>query len=310
MKKILMRDYGSTDVLFETNENIPSINENQLLIKMVATSVNNIDVVIRKGGMQAVMPAKFPHLLGQDFSGIVTQVGEAVTKFKVGDQVIGVTLTGTYSEYIAIDESSFIAKVPNNLDLVPLGGLGVVSCTAWSAVIVHGQVKPNQRVLIHGGAGGVGSMAIQLAKNAGAYVITTATERNNDFLKELDADEIVDYTKVKFEEVINDIDLVIDTIGGETQEKSYRVMRPSGKMFSTASAPNQKKAVEYGVEAQFIKGDLRPETLHSIVSLYTDKKIKIHVDKIYHFTLDDIKSSHKDFEKGPNRGKKVISFNM
>ncbi|AFS78522.1 zinc-containing alcohol dehydrogenase [Gottschalkia acidurici 9a] len=314
MRKILMRDYGSEDVLFEVNENIPSITANQLLIKMVATSVNHIDVVMRKGGMQATMPPelqpKFPHLLGQDFSGIVTQIGETVTKFQVGDYVTGVTLTGTYSEYIAVDESSFVAKVPSDIDLVPLGGLGVVTCTAWSAVIGHGQVKPNQRVLIHGGAGGVGSMAIQLAKNAGVYVITTATESNKDFLKELGADEIVDYTTVNFEEVLQDIDLVIDTIGGTTQEKSYRVMKPAGKMFSTAGVPDQKKAVEYGVEAQFIRGDIRPETLHSIVSLYTDKKLKIHVDKIYHFTLDDIKNSHKDFENGPNRGKRIISFSM
>jgi len=253
---------------------------------MVATSVNRIDVVVRKGGMQATMPPelqpKFPRLLGREFSGIVTQIGETVTKFQVGDYVTCVSLTGTYSEYIAVDESSFVAKVPSDIDLVPLGGLGVVTCTAWSAVIGHGQVNPNQRVLIHGGAGDVGSMAIQLAKNTGAYVITTATESNKDFLKELGADEIVDYTTVNFEEVLRDIDLVIDTIGGTTQEKSYRVMKLAGKMFSTAGVPDQKKAAEYGVEARFIRGDLRPETLHSIVSLYTDKKLKIHVDKIYH----------------------------
>ena len=308
MKKILMNDYGSEDVLFEVNENIPSINEKQLLIKMVATSINNVDIVTRKGVNKEFRPT-LPHLLGADFSGVVSQIGEEVTKFKVGDQVTGVNIKGTYSEYIVVDESSSIVKVPSNMDLVPIGGLSIATCTAWSAVILNGQVKPNQRVLIHGGAGGVGSMAIQLAKNAGAYVITTATERNNEYLKELGADEIIDYTKVNFEEVINDIDLVIDNVGGTTQEKSYKVMKPSGKMFSPNSAPDQKKALEYGVEAQFILADIRPETLHSIVSLYADKKLKVHVDKIYNFTLDDIKSAHNDFEKGPNRGKKIISFN-
>lgn len=309
MKKILMNDYGLEDGLFEVNETIPSINENQLLIKMVATSINNIDIVKRKGVRKEFTPT-FPHLLGGDFSGIVSQIGESVSKFKVGDQVTGVNPTGTYSEYIVVDESSFVAKVPSNMDLVPIGGLSIAACTAWSAVILNGQVKPNQRVLIHGGAGGVGSMAIQLAKNAGAYVITTATERNNDYLKELGANEIVDYTKVNFEEVIHDIDLLIDTVGGPTQEKSYKVMKPSGKMFSPTSAPDQKKALEYGVEAKFVLGDLRPETLHSIVSLYADKKLNVHVDKIYSFTLNDIKNSHKDFQKGPNRGKKIISFNV
>lgn len=313
MKKILMREYGSEDVLFEANENIPSITASQILIKMVAASINNIDTVIRKQGLPASVPAelqpKFPHLLGQDFSGIVTQIGENVTEFQVGDHVIGITFTGTYSEYIAVDEASYVAKVPNDLDLIPLGGLGVVSSTAWRSVIGHGQVKPNQRVLIHGGAGGVGSMAIQHAKNAGAYVITTATESNKDFLKELGADEIIDYTTVNFEEVIHDIDLVIDTVGGITQDKSYRVMKSSGKMFSTAQVPDQKKAVEYGVEAQYISSDIRTETLHSIINLYTEKKLIVRVNKIYPFTLDGIKTSHKDFENGPNNGKRIISFN-
>lgn len=308
-----MRDYGFDDaLLFEADENMPSITANQILIKMVATSINHFDVVLRQGGMRATMPPelqpKFPHLQGQDFSGIVTQIGDGVTKFQVGDHVAGLNLKGTYSEYIAVDEGGFIAKVPSDMDFVTLGGLAVVSCTAWSALIGHGHVKPDQRVLIHGGAGGVGSMAVQIAKNAGAYVITTASERNKDFLKELGADEIVDYKAVNFEEVLRDIDLVIDTVGGTTLEKSYGVIKPTGKLFSTAGVPDPKKSAEYGIEAQFIRGDLRPETLRAIVALYADKKLKIHVDKIYPFSLDGIKASHKDFEKGPNRGKRIISF--
>ena len=203
MKKILISKCGSVDVLFEEDGNIPSIASNQLLIKMAATSINDIDIVKRENGVPPTAPPqmqmKFPYLLGSDFSGIVTEIGDNVTKFQVGDHVAGITQTGTYAEYITVDENSFVTKVPSDMDLVALGGLGVVSCTAWSAVMIHGKVQPNQRILIHGGAGGVGSMAVQLAKNAGAYVITTASEGNRELLKELGADEIIDYKKVNFE---------------------------------------------------------------------------------------------------------------
>ena len=312
MKKILISKCGSVDVLFEEDGNIPSIASNQLLIKMAATSINDIDIVKRENGVPPTAPPqmqmKFPYLLGSDFSGIVTEIGDNVTKFQVGDHVAGITQTGTYAEYITVDENSFVTKVPSDMDLVALGGLGVVSCTAWSAVMIHGKVQPNQRILIHGGAGGVGSMAVQLAKNAGAYVITTASEGNRELLKELGADEIIDYKKVNFEEVLHDIDLVIDTVGKATHEKSFAVMKPGSKMFSVAAVPDQNKAAEYGVEAQFIRGDLSPETLQSIIGLYSDKRLKIHVSEIYPFFFFFIKNAHKAFEKGHNRGKKIISF--
>lgn len=156
MKKILINDYGSVDVLFDVEEPLPTITENELLIKLVAAGINDVDVVIRKNGFPETVQnqKELPHSLGNEFSGVVTQVGDNITKFEVGDHVIGLNSLETYSEYIVVDENKLVAKVPNDANLLPLGGLTVVSITAWSAVILNGEVQPDQRVLIHGGCWG------------------------------------------------------------------------------------------------------------------------------------------------------------
>jgi NADPH:quinone reductase-like Zn-dependent oxidoreductase len=312
MKKILIQDYGSVDVLYDVDEPIPTLEPNQILVKMVATSVNDVDLVVRGHGPASTMPPEFrlelPHMLGQDFSGIIVRIGDAVTKFRVGDHVIGLSPKGTYSEYITVDENSFVAKVPSDLDLIPLGGLYVVSITAWSAVITNGQVQAGQKVLVHGGAGGVGSMAVQIAKNAGAYVIATASADSRDYLTELGADEVIDYKAVDFSDVIHDIDLVVNTTGLATLEKSFKVVKATGKICSTNGVPDPQKAAALGIDAKYIRGDLTPTTLNSIINLYNNNKLKVYISKLYHFTLNDIKAAHRDFEAGPNRGIRIISF--
>lgn len=310
MKKILLREYGSVDVLFERSEALPTITENQLVVKLAATGVNDVDVAIRKNGFPATVlnKKKLPHSLGHEFSGIVTQVGNEVTKFEVGDHVIGLNPLDTYSESIVIDENAIIDKVPKELDLIPLGGLLVAALPAWSAVILEGKVKANQRVLIHGGAGGVGSMAIQFAKNAGAYVITTARARDKEYVESLGADEVIDYQNEDFEELVKDVDLVVHLVDKNTQDKSFSVIKSGGKLMSPSVVPDQEKAEQYNVEAKFIRGDTSSETRASIIDLYSNNKLSIHVDKIYPFSLEGVKTAHTDFEKGPNRGKKIIKF--
>ncbi len=314
MKKIFLNNYGSVDVLREVNEPIPAPGSNQILIKLAAISVNDPDVIIRQNGPFPTMPPEFrptlPHMLGQDFSGIVTQIGDAVTKFQVGDYVVGFAMKGTYAEYIAIDENSPVATVPSDLDLIPLGGLYVAAATAWSAVIKNGQVQKGQRVLIHGAAGGVGSMAVQIAKNAGAYVIATAGGYSRNYLKELGVDEIIDYKTQDFSTIVHDIDLVINTTGSVTLEKSYKVVKNGGRICSTHGVPDKEKASELGIEAIYSLADLSTDTLNSIIDLYSSRKLKVSVSKLYHFTLEDIKTAHLDFEKGPNQGKRIISFSL
>lgn len=311
MKKILLSKYGSVDNLFEVDETIPRISDNELLVKLVATGVNDVDVVIRKNGFPTTVrnAAKLPHSLGQEFSGIVTQIGNNVTNFAVGDHVIGLNSLNTYSEYISINENAPITKVSKELDLVELGGLLVTALPAWSAVIIDGNVKPNQKVLIHGGAGGVGSMAIQIAKNAGAYVITTAAARDEDYVKSLGADEFIDYHNEDFEKLVKDVDLVVHLVDKKTQDKSYSVIKPGGKLMSPSVMPDQEKAKQYNVEAKFIWGDTSSRTRSEVVDLYAKGKLKIHVDKVYPFSLEGVKTAHTDFEKGPNRGKRIIKFN-
>lgn len=311
MKKILINDYGSVDVLFDVEEPLPTITENELLIKLVAAGINDVDVVIRKNGFPETVQnqKELLHSLGNEFSGVVTQVGDNITKFEVGDHVIGLNSLETYSEYIVVDENNLVAKVPNDANLLPLGGLTVVSITAWSAVILNGEVQPDQRVLIHGGAGGVGSMAIQLAKNAGAYVITTASAKDRAYLESLGADEVIDYRNEDFTNIVKDIDLVVHTVDKETQEKSFDVIKSGGKLISVSIVPDQEKVKEYDIEAKFVRGDVRSETLASILALYFDKKLLLHINKLYPFSLENVKFAQVEFEKGPNRGKRIIEFN-
>ncbi|MEJ6356011.1 NADP-dependent oxidoreductase [Lactiplantibacillus plantarum] len=178
MKKIIVNEYGSVDVLQEVVALKPVPGEKDVLIKVAAIGVNDPDIVMRKYGPFPTMPAEFrptlPHMLGGDFSGIVEQVGAEVTKFQVGDHVMGYTKRGTYAQYIVLDQDDSLSQVPDQLDLIPLGGLYLTALIAWSAIMKNGHLQAGQKVLIHGGAGGVGSMAIQIAKAAGATVITTA----------------------------------------------------------------------------------------------------------------------------------------
>jgi NADPH:quinone reductase-like Zn-dependent oxidoreductase len=248
-------------------------------------------------------------MLGQDFSGIVTQAGDAVTRFKIGDHVVGFAM-GTNAEFIVMDEKSPVATVSSDLNLIPLGGLYVAAATAWSAVIKNGHIQKGQKVLIHGAAGGVGSMAVQIAKNAGAYVIATAGGYSRDYLRELGVDEVIDYKTQDFSEIVHDIDLVINTTGPVTLEKSYKVVKEGGTICSTHGVPDKEKASKLGINAIYSLADLSPDALNSIIDLYSAGKLKVSVSKLYHFTLDDVKAAHLDFEKGPNQGKRIISFDI
>ena len=314
MRKILLNEYGTVDVLKEINEEIPTPNHGQILIKVAATSINDPDIVIRKHGPFPTMPKELrptlPHMLGEDFSGIIVAVGDGVTKFKVGDHVIGLTMNGTYAEYITLDENSFVGKVPSNLDLIPLGGLYVTAATAWAAIVLNGKVQKGQKVLIHGAAGGVGSMAVQIAKYFGAYVIGTAGGYSKEYLKELGADEVIDYRTQDFTKIVSDVDLVVNLTGPNTLEKSYQVVKKGGRLTSTNGVPDKEKASSMGIEATYTMGMISPEDLSTIINFYSEGNLKLMISKIYNFTLADIKQAHLDFEKGPNQGKRIIKFEI
>ena len=304
MKAILISEFGTEDVLYEADIPVPAIAEDEILIKVCSISVNHIDLVVRSGMMQS-QGIHFPHLLGQDFSGIVEDSGSKVSKFKVGDKVAGINMLGTYAEFISIKENA-VVKVQDTVNINHVGALPVVGVTAWSAIINNGKLEPNQSVLIHGGAGGVGHIAIQLAKNIGAYVITTASNSNKDFLHSLGADEVIDYTTIDFSKAIDNLDLVIDTVGKNNQADSMSVLKSGGKFISIASPPDNETAQKYGVEAEFVRGDLRPETLLRLIDYYDKGIIKLQIAETYPFGLEQMKKAHVDLAVRHTRGKRLI----
>lgn len=309
MKKILMYEYGDIDVLKEENTEIPSPAAGTLQIKIVSTSVNDPDIAIRKFGPFPTMPKEMrpvlPHMAGEDFAGIVTAVGDGVQHYQVGDHVMGITLSGTTAEYIILPEMSLLYKVPDELELKAVGALGVAVSTAWAAV-KNVQLQKGQTVLIHGGAGGVGSYAIQFAKNAGAYVITTAGSYSREYLTELGADEVIDYKTEDFTQKVKDVDAVINLTGQDTLDRSYQVVKNGGFLTSTNGIPDQEKAVSCSINANYTMGMVSPEDMAKVFAMVKEGSLKININKIYPFTLDAVKQAQLDFEQGPNRGKRLI----
>lgn len=314
MKKIIVNDYGSVDVLQEVSAPKPIPGKNDVLIKVAAIGVNDPDVVMRKYGPFPTMPVELrptlPHMLGEDFSGIIERVGSAVTKFQVGDHVMGYAKNGTYAQYLMLDQDSSLSKVPAQLDLVPLGGLYLAALTAWSAIVKNGHLQAGQKVLIHGGAGGVGSMAIQIAKAMGATVITTARKQHHVYLKDLGADQIIDYRTENFVELVHNVDLVVNLTGAETLAASYQVVKAGGRLFSVNGVPDEKQAAAHGITAVYALGDVSAEARTAILHLYEQGKLTVTISQTYPFTLAAVKQAHLDFEKGGNQGKRVIVFDQ
>lgn len=310
---MMLDQYGSVDVMKLVETDTPTPAANQIVVKTAAIGVNDPDIMIRAHGPFPTMPKAMrpvlPHSLGQDFTGIVTAIGSDVTKFSVGDHVVGMAFMGTYTEYILLDESALVVTVPKDLDLVPLGGFFLGAATAYSATIRDGQASAGQRVLIHGGAGGVGSQAVQLAKNAGDYVIATGSAKQADYMKQLGADEMIDYRTEDFTKLVSDLDLVVNLTGPETLAKSYQVVKKGGRITSVNALIDTVETERRGITGTYSKGFMTVDELKAVLELYAQGKMTVRVAKTYPFELDAIKQAHLDFQAGGNTGKKIIVFN-
>ncbi len=308
----MLNNYGNVDVMNMVEVDLPKPAANQIVVKTAAIGVNDPDIVIRSNGPAPTMPKEMapvlPHSLGEDFSGVVTEIGDKVTRFAVGDHVVGMSYMNTYSEYILLDDSAVVATVPKDLDLVPLGGFYLGVATAYAATIRDGQVKAGQKVLIHGAAGGVGSKAVQLAKSTDAYVIATGTVEQADYMKQLGADETIDYRSQDFTKLVSDVDLVVNLTGPKTLADSYRVVKKGGRITSVNAVIDEKETKCRGITGTYSIGFMTVKQLEEVIDLYTQGKLDVHVDKTYQFDLPDIKQAHLDFEAGGNTGKKVIVF--
>ena len=226
----------------------PSVGDHDVLVRVHAASVNPLDAGIRDGGFRQILPYRLPLILGNDLAGVVVQVGAAVDRFAPGDEVYGrpdKDRIGTFAEFIAVDQRDLAAK-PASLTMEEAASLPLVALTAWQALVERADVQPGQKVLIHAGAGGVGSVAIQLAKHLGAVVATTASASNADYVRGLGADIVIDYRSQDFEQELHDVDVVLDSLSGENLEKSIRIVRPGGRVIGIAGPPDPGFARELG----------------------------------------------------------------
>lgn len=229
----------------------PTVGETEVLVDIKAAGLNQLDEKIRLGEFKQILPYPLPLVLGHDLAGVVLAVGSKVTKFSVGDEVYGRPTTdhiGTFTERISVDEADLALK-PASLTMEEATSLPLVALTAWQALVELGQVQSGQKVLIHAGAGGVGTIAIQLAKYLGATVATTASAKNADFLRELGADIVIDYRSQDFELELSDFDLVLDSLGGTNLQKSLRVLKPGGQAIGISGPPDPNFAADAGLNA-------------------------------------------------------------
>ncbi|MFB8537351.1 MULTISPECIES: NADP-dependent oxidoreductase [Enterococcus] len=228
---------------------IPDIRSNDVLVKIVAASINPIDIKTKDGGLKMLLSYDMPIIMGSDFAGIITAVGEKVTNYSIGDAVYGrvqKNRIGTFAEYIAVDQGA-IALKPKNINFEGAASIPLVGLTSYQALHDIMQIQPGQKVMIQGGSGGIGTIAIQLAKYLGAYVATTTSANNFDLVKSLGADYPINYQTTNFAEVLQDYDYVFDTRGGATLEAAFKIIKPGGKVVSIAGLPNYRFGKEYGV---------------------------------------------------------------
>lgn len=309
MKAIVIENYGGKEELKETKVGNPKASKEQVVVEVKATSINPIDWKLREGYLQQMMNFEFPIILGWDVAGVVSEIGEGVTDWKVGDKVFArpeTTRFGTYAEYTIVDQT-LLAKIPEKISFEEAAAVPLAGLTAWQGLFNHGKLKKGETVLIHAGAGGVGTYAIQLAKSIGARVVTTASEKNHDLLIELGADQVIDYKTENFAEILDGVDLVLDTMGGEVQKESFKVLKPkTGRMISIVGLADEEVRNQYDVEFENIWLKTNGEELKKIADLMAEGKVKSIIGATFPLTEKGIYDAHELSETHHALGKIVI----
>jgi len=306
MKAVRIHGYGGPEVLQYEDAPRPQPQAGEVLVRVHAATVNPVDRRVREGHMKDFWPHKFPLILGWDLSGVVEEIGSGASRFKIGDEVYSVpdpTRNGAYAEYIVVRESE-IAFKPKSLHHIRAATVSLAALTAWQALFDTGQLQPSQRVLIHGGSGGVGHFAVQLAKWKGAYVFATASTKNQELLRELGADEIIDYSTQRFEDVARNIDIVLDPIGGDTQERSWQVLKKGGFLLSVVQPPSADKATALGIRATFVASQPNGEELAKIAELIDAGHLTPIVNRV--LPLSEARRAHELSQTGSIHGKIVL----
>ena len=306
MKAVRFHEYGGPEVLVYEDAPRPQAGAGEVLVRVHAAGVNPIDWKLREGYLKKFLDLPLPVIPGRDFSGIVEAVGPGAAGFKAGDEVYGRVDTphnGTYAEYVAVPESQAALK-PSSVDHVHAAAIPLASLAAWQALFDSAQLTSGQKALIHAAAGGVGSFAVQLAKWKGAYVIGTASRRNENFVRMLGADEVIDYETTRFEDVVHDVDVVLDTIGGDTQKRSWQVLRKGGILVSLVSPPSKEEADAHGARLAYFSTKTIASELAEIAALVDSGRLKAHVETI--LPLAEARHAHELSQAGHARGKIVL----
>jgi len=332
MKAFTIDRYGKKVALKATEMPEPLLADNDVLVQIHAAGVNPLDLKIRDGEFKMILPYRMPLIMGNDLAGVVVRVGARVQRFKPGDEVYARpddNRIGAFAEFIAIQESSLAIK-PKDLTMEQAASIPLVGLTAWQALVEKANVKKGQKVLIHAGSGGVGTIAIQLAKHLGAYVATTTSTANVEWVKRLGADLVIDYKKDDFEKVLHGYDLVLNSLGTDTLEKSLQVLKPGGKLISISGPPDadfaksaglsgffkvvmgllsygiRKKAKRRGVSYSFLYMRASGDQLSQITSLINAGAIVPVVDRVFPF--QQTQQALDYVETGRAKGKVIVTL--
>lgn len=304
MKAVRVHSFGPPEVISIEDVPEPEPGDGEVVVQVKAAGVGPWDAWIRSG--KSVLPQPLPLTLGSDLSGVIHSIGVGVEGLQTGDEVFGVTnerFTGAYAEY-AVAKAAMIAPKPKSLNHAHAASVPVVAVTAWQMVLELAQLAPGQSVLVHGGAGNVGAYAVQLAKRAGVMVIATVSAKDATYARSLGADGVIDYRARRFEEQVKDMDAVLDTVGGETLDRSYGLLKRGGILVSAATRPSNEKAEQHGVRALFFLVAVTTERLRKIAELIDAGKLKTEVGEV--LWLNEARQAHEMLEGAPHRRGKIV----
>lgn len=309
MKAAQINEYGDTSVIEITADAPkPTAGNGEVVVAVHAAAVNPFDWKVQEGMARQMMELSFPAILGGDFAGVVEAVGEGVEGFKPGDEVYGqagpLSSHGSFAEFAPVKATAIAAK-PTKLDFAQAAAVPLAAVSAYQALMEHIQLQAGQTILIHGGAGGIGTFAIQLAKHIGATVITTAHGGSEDYVKSLGADQVIDYQAQDFVALVHDIDAVFDTVGGETYKRSLQVLKPGGCIVTMVGPQDEAAAQEKGVRTVAQATQVTTERLAAVAKLCDEGALTVHVDKA--FTLDQTATAQEYLHHGNHQGKVVIT---
>lgn len=308
MKAAQINEYGGSEVLkLNPDAPKPTPKDGQVLVEVYAAAVNPWDNKVRDGSVKDFISLAFPATLGGDVAGVVSELGPGVQGFEVGREVFGQANAsggeGSYAEFTPVKAESLAIK-PKSIDFLTAAAVPLAAASAYQALVEHINLQAGQKILIHGGAGGIGSYAVQIAKALGAYVATTVSGKDEDFAKSLGADEVIDYQKHDFTNHIKDYDAVFDTAGGDTALKSYPVLKSGGILVSMAAEPDEDLAKSHGITAIHQSTKVTTDKLEALAKMIDSGQLKVAVDKV--FPLERAGDAQAQLESGGHRGKIVI----